>query len=278
MATSIPPLLLEASAFWAGNDGNWSTWSTQVGEPPQRFHVLPSTSHGEVWIPGPQGCTSRSVPFECAASRGVGYFQNSQSLGFLENASTTWEQIGIYEFIVGGDLFEETETGLYGQDEVVIGENGTRMKNQTVAGIVTQDFWVSVDCVFLQNGKIFGLISTFHREQLGSFGLHQTMSEFPVRNGSLPSLLDGMKQANLTESTSFGLATGASYSVSASVAIQIQVNQQANVRSQNRVLVASSLVDTIKMHLKPQASRYLCQQTTAGHLLLGCKIWWWPIP
>jgi hypothetical protein len=41
------------------------------------------------------------------------------------------------------------------------------------------------------------------------------MSEFPVKSGSLPSLLDGMKQANITGSTSFGLATGASYSVSA---------------------------------------------------------------
>jgi len=37
-------------------------------------------------------------------------------------------------------------------------------------------------------------------------------SDFPVRSESLPSLLDAMKQANLTESVSFGLATGASYS------------------------------------------------------------------
>lgn len=144
MATVVPPLVLEASAVWAGNDGNWSTWSAQVGTPAQQFHILPSTSHGEVWIPGPQGCTGRSAPLDCAASRGVGLFQNSQSLGFLENASTTWDQIGIYEFIVGGDLFEETETGLYGLDGVVLGDNAsTIIRNQTVAGIVTQDFWVS---------------------------------------------------------------------------------------------------------------------------------------
>lgn len=73
----------------------------------------------------------------------MGYFQNSQSLGFLENASSTWDQIGIYEFIVGGDLFEETETGLYGQDEVLLGDNAPSIiRNQTVAGTVTQDFWV----------------------------------------------------------------------------------------------------------------------------------------
>jgi hypothetical protein len=147
MAVSIfvpPPLVMEASAVWAGNDGNWSTWLTQVGRPPQEFNVLPSTSHGEIWIPGPQGCTSRSTPLKCAASRGVGYFQDSQSLGFLDNASSTWEQIGIYEFIVGGDLFESTETGLYGQDGVVISSNVTNfVGNQTVASIVTEDFWVS---------------------------------------------------------------------------------------------------------------------------------------
>lgn len=140
----MSPLVLEASAaVWAGNDGNWSTWSTQVGNPPQQFHIIPSTSHGEVWIPGPQGCTGRSEPLACAASRGVGYFQGQQSLGFHENASSTWDQIGIYEFIVGGDLFEETETGLYGQDEVALGENAPSIiRNQTVAGTVTQDFWV----------------------------------------------------------------------------------------------------------------------------------------
>jgi hypothetical protein len=149
---SISPLVLKAGATWAGNDGNWSTWPAQIGDPPQQFHILPSTSHGEVWIPGPQGCSGRSAPLDCAASRGVGSFQGSQSLGFLENASTTWEQIGIYEFIVGGDLFEATETGLYGQDTVALGSKRENIiSNQTVAGIVTQDFWVSSNFQIVAN-------------------------------------------------------------------------------------------------------------------------------
>jgi len=49
-------------------------------------------------------------------------------LGFQENASSTWEQIGIYEFVTGGDLFQTTETGLYGLDDVVIGEHNTSME------------------------------------------------------------------------------------------------------------------------------------------------------
>lgn len=188
MTTSIPPLVLIASDVWAGNDGNWSTWSIKVGTSLQSFNILPSTSHGEIWVPGPQGCTASSAPLLCAASRGVGDFQGTQSLGFQENASSTWEQIGIYEFIAGGDLFQTTETGLYGLDDVVIGEKNASMKQVTVAGVVTRDFW------------------------LGSFGMAQIQSEFPVRNGSLPTLLDGMKEGNLTPTASFGFAAGAAYS------------------------------------------------------------------
>lgn len=188
MTAQIPPLVLPASDIWAGNDGNWSTWSIKVGASLQGFNILPSTSHGEVWVPGPQGCTSNSEPLLCAESRGVEEYQGTQSLGFQENASTTWEQIGIYEFITGGDLFQTMETGLYGLDNVVIGEDGTSMKHVTIASVVTRDFW------------------------LGSLGLERVQSEFPVESGSLPSLLDGMKKDNLTSTMSFGLAVGAAYS------------------------------------------------------------------
>jgi hypothetical protein len=54
--------------------------------------------------------------------------------------SSTWEQIGIYELITGGDLFQTTETGLYGLDDVVIGEHNTSIQHTTVAGVVTKDF------------------------------------------------------------------------------------------------------------------------------------------
>ena len=188
MTSPIPPLVLSPANIWAGNDGNWSTWSIKVGSSLQSFNVLPSTSHGEVWIPGQQGCTSSSTPLLCAKSRGVGDFQGTQSLGFQENTSSTWEQIGIYEFVTGGDLFQTTETGLYGLDDGVIGEHNTSIQHATVADVVTKDFW------------------------LGSLGLAQVQSEFPVRSGSLPSLLDTMKQENLTSSVSFSLAVGAAYS------------------------------------------------------------------
>jgi hypothetical protein len=74
----------------------------------------------------------------------VGQFQGSQSLRFLENSSSISDQIGIYEFIVGGDLFESTKTGLYGPDEVALGSGReTIIMNQTVASTMTANFWVS---------------------------------------------------------------------------------------------------------------------------------------
>jgi hypothetical protein len=69
MTTSIPPLVLSPANIWAGNDGNWSTWAVKVGSSLQNFHILPSASHGEVWVPGLQGCTRRHaeprIPREC---------------------------------------------------------------------------------------------------------------------------------------------------------------------------------------------------------------------
>ena len=200
MTTSIPPLVLAASDVWAGNDGNWSTWAIKVGSSLQQFNIIPSTSHGEIWVPGPQGCTGSPAPLQCAESRGVGELQGQQSLGFQENASTTWEQIGIYEFVTGEDLFQTTEAGLYGLDDVVIGENNITVKHATVAGVVTKDFW------------------------LGSFGMAQIHSEFPVRSGSVPSLLDGMKEENLTSTASFGLSVGAAYSECQHVSLRGHTN------------------------------------------------------
>jgi hypothetical protein len=188
MTAPIPPLVLSPANIWAGNDGNWSTWAIKVGSSLQSFNILPSTSNGEVFVPELQGCISSSTPSLCAESRGVGEFQDTQSLGFQENASSTWEQIGIYEFVTGGDLFQTTETGLYGLDDVVIGEHNTSVQHTTVAGVVTRDFW------------------------LGSLGLANVHSEFPIRDESLPSLLDKMKEGNLMSSVSFSLAVGAAYS------------------------------------------------------------------
>lgn len=183
--TAPAPLVLDASNSWLGNDGNWSSWTLGIGTPSQSFNVIISTSNNEVWVPGPQGCTNHGSPPACAASRGVDSFQESQSLGFQQNESSTWEQIGLYEFLTGGDVFGNNETGLYGLDSVSI--NSETLENQTVAGIATQDFW------------------------LGSLGMSNQSSEFPVREDSIPGLITALKKQNFTPSASFGLSVGASY-------------------------------------------------------------------
>lgn len=192
MAASYP-LLLDATS-WAGNDGNWSTWPIQVGTPAQEFHVLPATSHGEIWVPLPEGCQSSSTTIfsntsSCGASRGAGDVQNAQSSGFQKNTSTTWSEIGIYALPVQEGLFEDDQNGLYGTD-VVGNHNETgsvEITDQSVVGLATKDFW------------------------LGSLGIAQRASNFTVERTIVPSLLEALKAQNVTPSASFGLDVGASY-------------------------------------------------------------------
>jgi len=188
-----PPLILDAQS-WAGNDGNWSTWPVYVGTPPQQFNVLPATSHGEIWVPLPEGCQlSSSTTFantsSCGASRGAGDFQSAQSAGFQKNASTTWSETGIYALPVQDGLFEGDQGGLYGTDVVVLanGSGPVEVVKQSVVGLATKDFW------------------------LGSLGVAQRASNFTVEKTIVPSLVDALKIQNVTPSASFGLDVGAAY-------------------------------------------------------------------
>lgn len=188
---SSKPLVLDANS-WAGNDGNWSTWPILVGTPPQLFNVLPATSHGEIWIPLPEGCPSSSnlsYPGSCGASRGVGDIEGVQSSGYQQNASSTWNNIGIYALPVQAGLFEDDQNGLYGTETVSI-DDGTgilELPKQGVAGIATQDFW------------------------LGSLGVAQRAANFTVEEAVSPSFLDVLEALNMSSSASFGLDVGASY-------------------------------------------------------------------
>jgi hypothetical protein len=190
---TIHPLVLEAG-LWAGNDGNWSTWPIQVGEPPQHFNVLPATSNGESWIPLLEACSnSPSValtdPNICGKSRGVGEFEGTQGSGYQHNASSSWENIGTYNLPVQAGLFNDDQAGLYGTDSVSL-HNSTGalyLTGQSVAGIVTKDFW------------------------LGSFGIAKRAANFSTEKTIVPSLLEELKAQNLTPSASFGLDVGASY-------------------------------------------------------------------
>ena len=190
---AIYPLVLEAG-LWAGNDGNWSTWPIQVGEPPQHFNVLPATSNGETWLPLLEACSSSpsvalTNPNICGQSRGVGNFEGAQSSGYQHNASGSWDNIGTYNLPVQAGLFNDDQAGLYGTDNIGL-HNSTGLLNltaQSMAGIVTKDFW------------------------LGSFGIAKRAANFSTEKTIVPSLLEELKAQNLTPSASFGLDVGASY-------------------------------------------------------------------
>jgi hypothetical protein len=194
MAASYP-LILEAQS-WSGNDGNWSTWPISIGSPSQQFNVLPATSHGEIWVPLPEGCqisssslTTFTNASECGASRGAGDFQDVQSSGFQKNASTSWAETGIYALPVQDGLFEDDQNGLYGTDRVGVsnGSDSVEVAEQSVVGLATKDFW------------------------LGSLGIAQRAANFTVEKTIVPSLVDALKKENVTPSASFGLDVGASY-------------------------------------------------------------------
>lgn len=192
MAASYP-LILDAQ-LWAGNDGNWSAWPIDIGSPSQHFNVLPATSHGEIWVPLPEGCqSSSSTNFantsDCGASRGAADFQDVQSSGFQKNASTSWSETGIYALPVQDGLFEDDQNGLYGTDVASIrnGSKSIEIAEQSVVGLATKDFW------------------------LGSLGIAQRAANFTVEKTIVSSLVDTLKRENITPSASFGLDVGASY-------------------------------------------------------------------
>lgn len=192
MATPFP-LILDAQS-WSGNDGNWSTWPISIGSPPQNFKVLPATSHGEIWVPLPEGCqSSSSTTFAnasaCGASRGAGDFQDVQSSGFQKNASSSWTETGIYALPVQEGLFEDDQNGLYGMDKVGVsnGSDSVEVAEQSVVGLATKDFW------------------------LGRLGVAQRAANFTVEKSIVSSLVDALKKENITPSSSFGLDVGASY-------------------------------------------------------------------
>jgi hypothetical protein len=165
-----------------------------VGTPPQQFNLLPATSHGEIWVPLPEGCQSSSTAIfpnasSCGTSRGAGEFGDSQSSGYQKNASTTWSETGIYALPVQDGLFDDDQNGLYGTDTVRLSnETGSvELAEQSVVGLATKDFW------------------------LGSLGVAQRAANFTVERAIVPSLLDGLQGQNGTPSAAFGLDVGASY-------------------------------------------------------------------
>ena len=120
-STAVPaPFQVAPSWSWDGDDGKWSSFSIEVGTPPQSFRVLPSTTGAETWVPYPPGCEGSLASISnCGNLRGVGNFDGQSSLGYQTNASSTWDLIGVYELAAEQNLWGSTgNPGYYGYDTV----------------------------------------------------------------------------------------------------------------------------------------------------------------
>ena len=181
----LQPLVLEPYG-WAGNDGNWSTFRIEVGNPPQPFQILPSTCSNEVWIPTPPGC---KVPVaNCTDSRGVLSTSGSSSRGFQSNISDTWQLINILDLGSEDHYFSGQEGGFYGLDTLSVGKDpATTLSNQIVAGIATSNFW------------------------LGILGLGNIPAKVTTSDGLVPSFVTSLKNNKITQSLSYGYGAGAAY-------------------------------------------------------------------
>src|SRR6186713_387276 len=107
-----------------GNDGPWSSFSIQVGSPPQSVRLLPGTSAtaaNAIWVVRPEGCT-KNDSIDCRNLRGS---------EFLPNASTTWSADALpNDGLLSLVLYEENKLGYegnayYGFDTINLGWKGS---------------------------------------------------------------------------------------------------------------------------------------------------------
>ena len=211
----IEPVVVRNSGRWLGNDGSWSTDSptpttfttytasadriarfyVNVGTPPQYFHVLPSFNGQTLYVPIEDDCGRLNFT-DCGASRGVEIFNSKPSLGFQRNASSTWNELGIYA-LENGRNFGLDGNALYGFDTAgVFLSNGAAenitLNNQTISAFATPDTWLG---------------------QLGLSPFAITVNETEKPR----SLLSVMKDDNLIPSLSFGYQAGAAHRKSSEV-------------------------------------------------------------
>lgn len=164
-----------------GNDGPWSSFTIQVGTPPQTLRLLPSNSGNAVWPVLPQGC-GVGDPNNCGDLRGT---------LFLPNTSSTWSNIGFYGLV----LTEEAGLGYsgnanFGYDNVTLGWLGgglPALSRQVIEGFAVTDF------------------------SIGSFGLSPHAVNISTLIDPQPSFLGALAQQNKTPGTSWAYTAGAYY-------------------------------------------------------------------
>ncbi|KAF2137183.1 uncharacterized protein K452DRAFT_329396 [Aplosporella prunicola CBS 121167] len=133
------PYILHATDEWDGNDGAWSTFRISIGNPPQEFRLLISTSGHETWVPIPEACSQDGLSDislqHCASTRGV------------ESFNSMAKMIGLYDLGLDSHL-NYSGNGAYGYDTVPFGgaqsADALSIDHQIVAGFATKDYYIGM--------------------------------------------------------------------------------------------------------------------------------------
>ncbi|RDL41501.1 uncharacterized protein BP5553_01480 [Venustampulla echinocandica] len=186
--TAPSPIVIAPSQNWDGNDGSWSSFPFQVGNPAQNVRLFVATASHQTVVVLPEGCIA-SDPSNCADLRGGEYHTNASSTWFKNTANLT---TNIYPLQMGQQLGYTGRAAL-GSDDITLGwqgAGGPTVKNQTVAGIATKDTY------------------------LGLFGLTPRASNFTSFNNPIPSLVQNLKSQSLIPSLSWAYTAGNQYRLS----------------------------------------------------------------
>ncbi|KAF2428360.1 acid protease [Tothia fuscella] len=195
-AATPKPYVVPTSKAFDGNDGKWSTFVINVGNPGQNFRVLISTSGSTTWVPLPEGCTT-SDPSDCPDQRGVELFAGAQSRGYDSKQSSVSKLIGLYKMELGSTDMNSSygaqysdHTARFGYDSIGLGpasDKSLMLSPEIIGGMVDKDFF------------------------LGSFGLAMNPSNFGT--GALPTFLSLLPNSSFEPipSLSYTYTAGASY-------------------------------------------------------------------
>lgn len=178
------PISVAASGEFNGNDGPWSTFSINVGTPPQAVKVLISIVSSQTWVVAPEGCTRNDLA-NCSISRG-GVFQPNSSSTWIQNQDTA---NGLYPLTLETNL-NRTGNGLYGTDTIsLMGKDtsGPTLTKQVVAAIATKEYY------------------------LGLFGLNPYAAPLLDTATNLPTYLSSLNESGLIPSLSWGFTAGNPY-------------------------------------------------------------------
>ncbi|KAE9377681.1 acid protease [Stipitochalara longipes BDJ] len=180
-AIEIPP-----AQYWKGNDGNWSTFPLNVGNPQQVTYVLPSTAGTATWLVGWMGCDANysfaPLPAGCVSARG-GLFDNRTSSTWQPKSTLNTWGLQVEEYLgIGVDAF-------FGFDQIFAGypPSGVSLSNSTIAWFRDEAFAV------------------------GMFGLNYRPTNFSSPQDSSPTFLNLLYEQNKIPSLSYGYTAGAYY-------------------------------------------------------------------